>query len=113
MNGNGFCFEKFQIDASEALEHVEEALQVIEEEKKMEGPRNQPHQLARTATNLLVAKAHCIPDVSERGRILYTAVVPTSGSSKRLCHSTRTRINGTSQSHEATWTRLYMARNNK
>jgi tetratricopeptide (TPR) repeat protein len=61
-------------DCEKSLEYVEEALDVIEEKKKMGGPRNAPHQLARTTSNLLVAKAHCVPSVSERGKILYEAV---------------------------------------
>jgi hypothetical protein len=61
-------------DCETSLEYVEEALNVIEEKKKMGGPRNEPHQLARTTSNLLVAKAHCVPSFSERGKILYEAV---------------------------------------
>jgi len=58
----------------ESLELVEEALQVIEERKQMGGPRNRPEQLARTTSNLLVAKAHCIMNIQERGKILFDAV---------------------------------------
>lgn len=57
-----------------SLKFVKEALQVIEELKEQGGQRNRPEQLARTQSNLLVAKAHCIFDVSERGRILFEAV---------------------------------------
>jgi hypothetical protein len=59
---------------TESLEHVDEALQVIEEKKKLGGPRNRPEALARTTSNLLVAKAHCIPDIQQRGKLLYEAV---------------------------------------
>lgn len=58
----------------QAMEYVDEALEVIEEKKKSGGPRNRPEQLARSASNLLVAKAHCTFDIQERGKILFEAV---------------------------------------
>jgi hypothetical protein len=58
----------------DALRYIDEAMDVIEEKKRAGGTRNQPSYLARTESNLLVAKAHCAKDVSERGRILYEAV---------------------------------------
>lgn len=65
-------FNLNKCDAS--LKFVNEALDVIEELKQQGGIRNRPEHLARTTSNLLVAKAHCIFDITERGKILYEAV---------------------------------------
>jgi hypothetical protein len=58
----------------DALRYIDIAMNVIEEKKRKGGTRNQPSHLARTESNLLVAKAHCAVDIAERGRILYEAV---------------------------------------
>ena len=58
----------------DALQYIDEAMEVIEEKRRTGGTRNQPEYLGRTESNLMVAKAHCTQDVQERGRILYEAV---------------------------------------
>lgn len=58
----------------EANDLLDEAFEVIEEKKREGGPRNQPGQLARTESNLLVSRAHCTENIKERARILYQAV---------------------------------------
>jgi Domain of unknown function (DUF1736) len=58
----------------DALRYIDEAMDVIDEKRMAGGTRNQPEYLARTESNLLVAKAHCAHDIQERGRILYEAV---------------------------------------
>ena len=65
----------FNLDrCKEANRYIDEAMQVLDEKKKTGGPRNQPEHLARTESNLLVAKAHCAKDIKEKGKILYAAV---------------------------------------
>jgi protein O-mannosyl-transferase len=58
----------------EAMLYIDEALQVLEEKLQTGGPRNLPHMLSRTKSNLLVAKAHCTEDITQKGRIMYEAV---------------------------------------
>jgi Domain of unknown function (DUF1736) len=53
---------------------LEDAFRVLAEMRQEGGPRNSDSHLNRTESNLLVAKAHCTDDVSERGRVLYRAV---------------------------------------
>ena len=58
----------------EAMLFIDEAMEVLEEKAQSGGPRNQPHMLSRTKSNLLVAKAHCTEDINQKGRIMYEAV---------------------------------------
>jgi hypothetical protein len=53
---------------------LEDAFRVIAEKRSEGGTRNSESNLSRTESNLLVAKAHCTEDISERGRVLYQAV---------------------------------------
>mmetsp|Transcript_32315 Transcript_32315/g.78876 ORF Transcript_32315/g.78876 Transcript_32315/m.78876 type:complete len:716 (+) Transcript_32315:72-2219(+) len=57
-----------------ANELLDDAFRVIEEKRKIGGPRNSDSHLSRTESNLLVAKAHCTEAMQERGRVLYQAV---------------------------------------
>lgn len=57
-----------------ANELLQDAFRVIAEKREEGGPRNSDSNLNRAESNLLVAKAHCTDDVSERGRVLYKAV---------------------------------------
>ena len=59
-------------DIANAL--VDEAMVVLDEKRATGGPRNLPHMLDRSESMLLVARAHCVDDISLRGRILYQAV---------------------------------------
>ncbi|MGK3742104.1 MAG: hypothetical protein ACI8RD_001397 [Bacillariaceae sp.] len=61
-----------QCDKANVL--LDEAFRVIEEKRKEGGPRNSESHLARSESNLLVAKAHCTEDYQEKGRVLYRAV---------------------------------------
>jgi protein O-mannosyl-transferase len=60
--------------SDDAMLYIDEALQVLEEKLQAGGPRNHPHMLSRTKSNLLVAKAHCTEDMTQKGRIMYEAV---------------------------------------
>lgn len=53
---------------------IDDAMVVLDEKRAEGGPRNQGHMLDRSASNLLVARAHCVDDAAQRGRILYQAV---------------------------------------
>lgn len=53
---------------------LDDAFQVIKEQRKEGGPRNTDSHLNRVESNLLVAKAHCTDDLEGRGRVLYQAV---------------------------------------
>jgi hypothetical protein len=53
---------------------LDEAFEVIEENRRKGGTRNSDSSLSRSESNLLVAKAHCTEDPYERGRVLYSAV---------------------------------------
>ena len=57
-----------------ANELIDEAMLVVEEKRATGGPRNLPHMLDRSESFLLVARAHCVDDIIQRGRILYDAV---------------------------------------
>jgi protein O-mannosyl-transferase len=58
----------------EANELLDDAFRVLDEKRAEGGPRNTDSALGRTKSNLLVARAHCAVDITERGRILYEAV---------------------------------------
>lgn len=58
----------------EAHKLIDEAIEVIEERRIEGGPRNTPQSLARYESNLLVARATCTFDITEKGKILYQAV---------------------------------------
>jgi len=60
----------------EAGAFVDEALEVIEEQKKRGGPRNSPGMIAKTESNLLVAKALILSrtDMEAAGRTVWKAV---------------------------------------
>jgi protein O-mannosyl-transferase len=57
-----------------ANELIDDAIEVLNENRATGGPRNLPHMLDRTESNLLVARAHCIDDIRLRGHTLYQAV---------------------------------------
>ena len=60
----------------EAVELIELALEVIEEKRRVGGPRNSASSLMRTKSNLLVAQGFCTMDqnVQYAGQIFYNAV---------------------------------------
>ena len=58
----------------EAMLYIDEAMDVLNEKLETGGPRNLPHMLSRTKSNLLVAKAHCTDDLTQKGRVMYEAV---------------------------------------
>lgn len=66
-------FNLQRCDEANAL--IDEAMVVLDEKRATGGPRNLPHMLDRSESNLLVAKAHCVgDDTSKRGKVLYDAV---------------------------------------
>jgi hypothetical protein len=65
-------FNLRRCDEANAL--IDDALLMLDEKLATGGPRNQPHMLNRSASNLLVARAHCIEDPGQRGAVLYQAV---------------------------------------
>jgi hypothetical protein len=65
-------FNLQRCDEANAL--IDEAMIVLDERRAEGGPRNLPHMLDRSESNLLVARAHCAENMQERGRILYQAV---------------------------------------
>jgi len=65
-------FNLHQCDRANVL--LKEAFEVIEERRREGGVRNTEGHLARTESNLLVAKAHCTDDPNEKGRTLFEAV---------------------------------------
>lgn len=65
-------FNLKQCDLANVL--LDEAFQVIDERRQEGGPRNTDSHLSRTESNLLVAKAHCTDDPSEKGKVMYRAV---------------------------------------
>ena len=65
-------FNLGRCDLANAL--IDEAMFISEEKRATGGPRNLPHMLDRAESHLLVARAHCVNDIAERGRILYEAV---------------------------------------
>jgi len=58
----------------EAHEYINEAMAVVEEKKRSGGVRNTEQSLARTESNLLVARAFCTKNLPEAGKIMYSAV---------------------------------------
>jgi hypothetical protein len=58
----------------EANDLLDDAFEVVEEKRRTGGPRNSDSALARTVSNLLVARAHCTENLPERGNHLYEAV---------------------------------------
>jgi protein O-mannosyl-transferase len=65
-------FNLDQCDRANTL--LDEAFIVIQEKRRDGGVRNTESSLSRTESNLLVARAHCVEDIQEKGRILYEAV---------------------------------------
>jgi len=55
----------------EASGYIESALNVVEQLRNGDGPRNTARSLDRTKSNLLVAKAYCTKDVVASGQIMY------------------------------------------
>jgi hypothetical protein len=53
---------------------IDEAMEVLDEKERTGGPRNLPHMLARTRSNLMIARAHCTENMQEKARIMYQAV---------------------------------------
>lgn len=53
---------------------LDEAFAVVDEKRRAGGVRNSESTLARTESNLLVARAHCTDDIQERARIMYESV---------------------------------------
>jgi protein O-mannosyl-transferase len=60
---------------TEALYLIEEALKVVEEKRRIGGPRNSESSLIRTKSNLLVAQGFCtLDDIQLSGQRFYQAV---------------------------------------
>ena len=53
---------------------IDDAMVVIEEKRRTGGPRNTESSLARVKSNMLVAQAYCMPDLTQSGKIMYDAV---------------------------------------
>jgi len=70
-----YCMVLFNLkQCDRANELLDEAFTVVAEKRREGGVRNTEDALARTESNLLVARAHCTDDVRERARILYESV---------------------------------------
>ena len=65
-------FNLRQCDRANQL--LDQAFTVVNEKRRTGGVRNTESSLARTESNLLVARAHCVEDIHERARILYESV---------------------------------------
>jgi protein O-mannosyl-transferase len=58
----------------EAMLFIDDALEVVEDKRRTGGVRNTESSLARVRSNLLVAQGFCTDDLTEAGRIMYSAV---------------------------------------
>ena len=75
--GNSFVYAMvlFNLDrCDEALDLIDDALDRVQELRKIGGLRNSEEKLRRNESNLYVAKAYCTRDTVEAGKWMYEAV---------------------------------------